>query len=122
MGVGREKKLSCFVIRRDLSGFRKLWHPVGGRMQGAGAGRFCNLSLSQCYFSGWLGVRGGAVILLCWSLAQWGWRPDRNLTLDREPMLGWWRHSVEGFGRGKRKALLLIFGSPVKGGDTGLSS
>lgn len=37
-GVGSEEELSCFVIRRHLSGFRKLWHPVGGRMQGQGQG------------------------------------------------------------------------------------
>lgn len=52
-GVGTGKALSCFVFKRDLFGFRELWHPVGERMQGAGAGLgFCNLSLSQSVLLG----------------------------------------------------------------------
>lgn len=71
--VGARKKLSCFVFKRDLFGFRELWHPVAGRMQGAGTGLgFCNLSLSQSVPQAWLGVRGEAVLLLRWSLTQWG--------------------------------------------------
>lgn len=59
--VGREEELSLVVIRRD-SGFRKLWHPVEGRMQGTGTGLgFCNLSLSQSVLQAWLGVTGGTV-------------------------------------------------------------
>lgn len=73
LGVGMGKELSCFVFKSDLFGFRELWHPVRGRMQGAGARLgFCNLSLSQSVPQAWLGVRGEAVLLLRWSLAQWG--------------------------------------------------
>lgn len=96
--VGREEELSHVVIRRELSGFRELWHPVGGRMQGTGTGLgFCNLSLSQSVLQAWLGVMGETVPLLHWSLAQRGVRGVgsggnsvlRNLILHREPTLEW---------------------------------
>lgn len=32
--VGARKKLSCFVFKRDLFGFRELWHPVAGKDAG----------------------------------------------------------------------------------------
>lgn len=112
-GEGEEAELLCHQERPFW--FQEALAPSWGQDAGGRGGAFLQSEPFPICFTGWLGVRGGAVILLCWSLAQWGWRPDRNLTLDREPMLGWWRHSAEGLGRGKRKALLLIFWVPSEG-------
>jgi hypothetical protein len=81
MGGEGAKQLSSFVTRRDisttlrvisLSGFKKLWHHIGGRMQEAGAGLgFCNVSLSWCVPQAWPGAgRGGRPP--SWSIAQLG--------------------------------------------------
>lgn len=116
MGVGREEELSSFAIRRKmsttlktrLSGFRKLWHLMGVRMQETGAGLgFCNLSLSQSLPQAWLGVRRRGQFSCSLVLSSVGrWCPNRNLALARESKLGWGEVHGEGERREQREASL----------------
>lgn len=83
--------MSTTLKIRRLSGFKKLWHRVGVRMQERGAGLgFRNLSLSQSVPQAWLGAkRRGQFSCSLVHSSVGRWCPDRNLALDREPKLGW---------------------------------